>query len=458
MLAAGATAALGFASLAVLGVPGMADLGFSAAYGIGSAMVLELSFMPALRARMRPRGGRAHGAFGERGLRLLGDWLLSRRGPAVILGAAALVIVVAAAGVPRIRPGGSTREYLPAGHAVTHDLEAIRSHFPGTVSMTILFDGPPGAATAPETLAGIARLARALRTDPNVARTASLVDLVEELHAVFGPEGTWTLPADRALLAQLLFLGRGPAFERFVDRGDRRTVLWAYLRSDEPVEVERVLALARREAAALELPAGMTVQVAGGVGPMLVALEATVTRGKVLNIAALLGVIYVLSSLVLRSPVAGVFVVLPLVLAVAVSFGVVAWTGIRFDVVSASVLAIGVGIGADYAIYCLYRLREELRRGLPLAAALRRMLDTSGRATLFVAVSIALGFTVFAPSAYLAFRLSGLLTPVGMLASCLAALSVMPAALLVVRPAFLFGRRPACPAPAAAPEAVQRSA
>src|SRR5579884_4235806 len=75
--------------------------------------------------------------------------------------------------------------------------------------------------------------------------------------------------------------------------------------------------------------------------------------------------------------------------------------------------------------------------GAAIPAALERALETAGRAVLCVA----LGFTVFAPSPSRAFRLTGLLTPASMLASYLAALTVMPPALLTARPAFLCGRR-----------------
>jgi predicted RND superfamily exporter protein len=441
MLAAGATAALGFASMALFGLRGMADLGLSAAYGIGSAVVLELSFMPALRASLTPAAARRIPAARRGFIPLLADWLLSAPGRVTTLVLAGLALGWAGIGVTHLHAAGSTRRYLPAGHRVTRDLDAITAHFPGTVPMTILFEGPPGSATAPATLGAVDRLATRLGSEPDVARTASLADLVKQLHAVFVPGRRWALPADPALTAQLLFLGRGPAFERFVDRADTHTVLWVYLRSDAPARVARVLARAQREAAGLTLPPGTVVRVAGGQGPMMLALEREVTRGKVLNLAALLLVIYALSSLVLWSPVAGAFVVLPLVCSIAITVGIVAWAGIGFDVVSATVLAIGVGIGADYAIYFLARLREEYRESGSVEDALRRALETSGRAVLFVAVAIALGFAVFGASAYRAFQLTGLLTPAGMIASCLAALSVMPALLLVTRPAFLFGDR-----------------
>ncbi len=439
MLAAGATAAIGFGSMALFGMPGIADFGLSAAYGIGSAVVLELSFMPALRTAIGA-GERISASHAEGALGRLGRALARPRFRWLVLAAATVLCAAAAAGVPHIRPGGASREYLPVGHRATIDFEAITAHFPGIVTMTVLLEGPPGAATSPAALAALDRLERALAADPNVARTASLAGLVKKLNAVFTPEHRFELPADPALTAQLLFLGRGPAFERYVDRADTRTVLWAYLRSDAPGEVKRVVELARREASALALPPGAALRVAGGHGPMELAVEERVTRGKILNVAVLLAVIYLLSSLVLRSPAAGVFVILPLVLAVALTVGIIGWAGLRFDLISASVVAVGVGIGADYAIYVLYRLREEQAAGATLEEALVRALDTSGRAVLFVALSIALGFTVLSFSAYRAFQLAGLLTPAAMLASCAAALTVMPAALLAVRPAFIRAR------------------
>jgi hypothetical protein len=438
MLAAGATAALGFASMSLFGVPGMVHLGLSAAYGIASAVVLELSFMPALRVCLRPQDpspSPRRTAFAR-----LGAALGAPRGRTAILAVAVATLVWATAGAPRLRPAGSTREYLPRGHELTRDLETIQAHFPGTVAMGILFDGPPGSATVLATLRAIERLERALATDPNVARTASLAGLVAQLNAVFTPGRARELPADPALAAQLLFLGRGPAFERFVDRADSRTVVWAYLRSDAPGAVRRVMHLARREAAALELPAGGAFRIAGGQGPMEAALDERVTRGKLLTIGALLVVIYALASFVLGSGIGGAFVLVPLVLAAAVTFGILAWSGLPLDLITSSLLAMSVAIGADYAIYFLHRVREERRRGRALEAAVERALDTSGRAVAFVAVSIALGFTVFSASPYGAFRLAGWLTPAGMLASSAAALSVMPALLLALRPAFL-GRR-----------------
>jgi predicted RND superfamily exporter protein len=108
------------------------------------------------------------------------------------------------------------------------------------------------------------------------------------------------------------------------------------------------------------------------------------------------------------------------------------------------------GIGADYAIYFLYRLREERARLSSDEAAFDVAMHTSGRAVLFVAASIGAGFAVMGFSKYLGLRLFGILMPTAMVISCLAALSIMPVLVLRARPTFVFG--PAGGTADAAPE------
>src|SRR5207249_738455 len=151
-------------------------------------------------------------------------------------------------------------------------------------------------------------------------------------------------------------------------------------------------------------------------------------------------VIYLVSSLMLRSALGGLYVVSPIVATVAILFGVLGWIGIRLDMGSASVIAMAAGIGADYAIYFLYRLREEHARAPTDEAAFDAALHTSGRAVLFVAASIGAGFSVMGFSKFLGMRLFGTLMPIAMAVSCLAALSLMPVLVLRTRPAFVFGR------------------
>jgi hypothetical protein len=441
MLAAGGVAAMGFASLGLVGVPAIRNFGLACTYGIASAILLELSFIPALRAILpAPRHVPHEGGLTARALGTLARVVMHDRGRTVLI-ATAVILLFAAVGILRIRTFGSPREYLATGSLQRTHLEVIERHFPGTVTMTILYKGPPGTSKTVAVLQHMDGLAAAIAADPLVWRTATLADLVKVLHQTFNPDDPtpYRIPDDQELVSQLMFLGDSPAFERFMDRAQTSALVLAYLRGDDATPMRALLERTRAWLRDHPPPKGVEVLVAGGGGPITLAVNEHTTYGKLLNMAVVLATIWLVSSIMLRSPRAGLFVVSPLAVTIVLLLGLLGWTGTRLDMGSASIIAIASGIGADYAIYFLYRLREERQRTSSDAEALTAAMQTSGRAIVFVATSIAAGFAVIGISQFLGLRLFGTLMPAAMLLSCLAALSVMPALVLRLRPRFVFG-------------------
>src|SRR5207247_444636 len=168
----------------------------------------------------------------------------------------------------------------------------------------------------------------------------------------------YRLPDSQELLAQLMYLGESPAFERFTDRALAKAVLVAYLRDDDSARVGPLVRRAQAWVDAHPPPEGVRVLIAGGVGPTILAVNEHTTHGKLLNTLVVLCVIYLVSSLMLRSALGGLYVVSPIVDTVAILFGVLGWTGIRLDMGSASVIAMSAGMRPDYVRSFLHRLRE----------------------------------------------------------------------------------------------------
>jgi predicted RND superfamily exporter protein len=263
-----------------------------------------------------------------------------------------------------------------------------------------------------------------------------------------GPDAA-PMPVDRQQVAQLLFLTYSAPYERFLDRSYSRTAVWALLRTDRTAVVDSVLQRVKQFVAAHPAPSGVEVKVAGGIGPVVVAINEETTRGKAWNVGLLYLVIFVVGSMLLRSLVAGVLIVVPLAISLVFDLGVLGASGIDLDLSTASILSIGVAIGADYVIYLIYRVQEEIGNGLELEAALRRTLATSGKAVWFVAFAIAGGYAVLAPFPFRPMRLAGILVPITMVVACSSAVSLIPALLLLLRPSFLWQRRVADPIPVA---------
>src|SRR5205823_2729945 len=143
-------------------------------------------------------------------------------GSTAALGFASLALF----GVRSIGNFGLSCAYMPPDSMARVHLAEIEKHFPGTITMTILYQGPPGSARTLGLVRHLAALQDELARDPLVLRTASLADLVKALHKTFNADDPqpYRLPDSQELLAQLMFLGESPAFERFTDRALAKAV------------------------------------------------------------------------------------------------------------------------------------------------------------------------------------------------------------------------------------------
>jgi predicted RND superfamily exporter protein len=288
---------------------------------------------------------------------------------------------------------------------------------------------------------GIASLQRVLASEPEVSATLSLADYVQLMHRAMegGAEDAYAVPDDRGLLAQYLLLFGPEDLARVVTPDRRAGAIYALSRTDDVEWVQGVFARLRGTGAAA-LPPGVRVEVAGGELAQAAANNETVVREKLLNMLQVGAVIFLLSAFVFRSLVAGLFVLAPLACAVLVNLGAMGWIGSWLSFATATYTAMGVSLGADFAIYLLFRLREEIQ-SRPLSDALRETLATSGRAIFFVASAIAAGYATLFASDFALWRQLGGYVALMMATSALATLTVLPALVLLVRPRFLGGKR-----------------
>lgn len=468
MIVAGTVAAGGFASLVVFGIPSIRSFGVFTALGILSAVVLEMTFVPAARALMPPPRERAPGSApsaSDRLLEAMGRWCATTAGRLTIYAATLVTIVASALFATRIEVNNSVRDYLTDDSEARLGSLVMERDLGGIIPCLVLLEGEgENTLQDPAVLSWMDRLAEELRRVPSVTVVTSLADVVRHLHRALHEDDPAfdRIPDNRRLVAQLLLLYSMSAepedFSRFTSIDYARGLLRATLRSDQSADVLLAVRAIEDFASRHPLPRGVSMRI-GGMGPISLALDQTLTEGKILNIALVLLMVYGLSSLVLGSPLAGVFVILPLVVAVAANFGALGAFGLWLNMGTATIAAMSVGIGADYAIYLTYRLREEIARTGDERRAVIATLRSSGKAVFFVALAISVGYGSLAFSDFYLNQVLSRLVPLTMAVSCLVALTLLPAAFLHGRPGFLFvrdrlpaGRKPAVPlAPAAHP-------
>jgi len=449
MLAAGLIAVITFYSLITAEISVVRHFGMFAGSGILGALILEMtlipvvrSYLPAPKAREAERE-RRQGVL-DRALAWLADMLAGGRAP-WLLGAGLVFVAAAFAGVLMLRADNSLKRYNSEHSEVRQHDVALNEHFAGTGSIIFLIEGQgQDSIKDPKVLQGMAALQAFLEGEPQVGKTQSLADLVKRMNqAMHNDDPAYNVVPDRRdLLAQYLFLysmsGDPQDFDNVVDNDYQKAALWVYLKDDSTAYAE---ALYQRAQSVIQknFPPNVTVRI-GGELPNVIAVNSSLTRGKFENMAQMALVVFALSALVLRSLVGGLFVVTPLLLIILANFGLMGWLGVPLDMGTAMTAAMAIGIGADYELYLLFRFREELKRTGDLSGATRNSLLTSGKAIVFVALSVAGGYSVLLFSDFGFYIRLAVMVITTMLVSAVSALVFLRAMMMLFKPRFVFGK------------------
>jgi predicted RND superfamily exporter protein len=160
--------------------------------------------------------------------------------------------------------------------------------------------------------------------------------------------------------------------------------------------------------------------------------------------------VVVITAILLRSLAGGLLVLLPLATAALVNLGLMGWTGILLSMGTAANSAMAVGIGADYAVYFIFRVREEFQRTGDLREATATALTTSGKAIAYVASAVAGGYLCLTLSFFKVHVLLGVLVALTMVTSSAATVAFLPSVILMVTPKFLRRQKTAAVAEATA--------
>ncbi len=147
------------------------------------------------------------------------------------------------------------------------------------------------------------------------------------------------------------------------------------------------------------------------------------------------GAVILLCLLTFRS-IPGVFcAVLPLMLTSILCEALMVWLGIGVKVATLPVIALGVGIGVDYALYVLTVILAKEKEGMNLTQAYYETLNFTGRVVALIGVTLAAGVITWAASPIKFQADMGILLTFMFIWNMFGALILMPAlATFLVRP------------------------
>jgi uncharacterized protein len=450
MLTAGLIAAISFYSLSATGIIMVKHFGIFAGCGVLSAMLLELTLIPALRSVLPPPKKREVISEQKTGILdrfLLGvaNNLVGGRAPMLVAAGLALM-VLGVIGVSFLKVDQRMKDFHKRTSVFYTDDDTLNAKFAGTNTIQFLVETREADGIKdPAVLRGMAALQAFLEKQPNVGKTQSIVDLIKRMNQAMHADdpAAYAIPEQRDLVAQYLFLyslsGDPQDFDSYVDNDYQKAAVWSFLKVDSSAYADSLAKKAQAVIAA-NFPPGVTVRMGGSL-PQVVALNEVILQDKFRNMAQMVLIVFALSAIALRSLVGGLFVAVPLLAVILANFGLMGWLGMPLEMGGATAAAMAIGIGADYEIYLLFRFRESLARSGDVLAATRESLMTSGKAILFVALSIIGGYSVLQVSDFAWYNQISTLVIGTMATSALFALFFLRALMMVFKPRFVFGER-----------------
>ena len=450
------TTIAGFMGIAAMSImPPITWFAIFASLGVALAWVFSILVLPNVLLLIRPgrspafvtwQLGRPSGM--GRALAWLGTFSPLRY-RSVLVGFL-LVTVAATYGALQLRIDRSQVENFAPDEPIRIADEVINEKFAGTAFLDVIVetDETEGLLRV-DTMRKVRELQDFFEALPHVRKTVSIVDYVSQLHGALdglpsAEIAARRLPATDDLLAETLFVyeitGDPTDFEEEIDADYQhaliRGVLDAHYFSQNRLAVEK---LQRYIDENFNEP-GLRATLTGDINVSyhwMTSLQASHLKGVVLSLTLVLAA----AIIVFRSPGAGLISVIPVVFTVLVLYACMGYLGIYLEPATSMFAAIALGVGVDFAIHLVERLRTATEEnGGDLGKAIDLALPPVARACFFNSAALGLGFSVLLVSDLPTLVRFGGLIALASLSSYLAALLIVPAMFAAERA--WFGRDP----------------
>ncbi|NIP92818.1 MAG: MMPL family transporter, partial [Akkermansiaceae bacterium] len=184
---------------------------------------------------------------------------------------------------------------------------------------------------------------------------------------------------------------------------------------------------------------GVRYELAGGYVGVTAAANEEIEHSELIQTALILIVVMASVLVTYRSFTAPALVFVVLAIAVLVNRAFMGIRGIGLNVNTLPVTAVGIGIGVDYAIYILDRIKEEATH-LPVEDAIVKTLSTTGAAVVFTAVTVVAGIFYWIVGSNLRFNSEmALLLTLLMGGHMIGAITILPMMIRIFKPRFITG-------------------
>jgi predicted RND superfamily exporter protein len=406
------TTAAGLASFAAAKVAPIADLGLFSAVGVLLSLFFTLILLPTLLAIFPLKQKKAQPQnIGNNLFDRFLDWVteITTKRPKLIGVLSLLVVLVFAAGIPKLKFSHNLLAWLPSDFPVRVATEVIDTNLRGSVALEVVLDtGRENGLYDRKILLAMDRLGAELETFKQdslfVGKVIDVTTILREIHKALNEnrQAMYKIPDNPALIPQefLLFENSGSDdLQDFVDSRFSKArvtikVPWRDALSYVPFikEIEGRFHSTFDSISVDGVP--VTVSTTG-----IMSLFARILYATMYSAAQSYGIAIVIITLMMILLIGdlriGLIAMLPNISPILVVMGIMGWFSIPLDMFTMLVASIAIGLAVDDTIHFVYNFRKYYEESGDTRQAIGNTLHTAGRAMLTTSIVLSIGFFIF---------------------------------------------------------------
>ena len=430
------TTGAGLLSMVLVPIPPIQVFGVAGAIGTLLVFVVVYFLVPPFLLRFDrrrwPQRRSSMKALGRVASRMA---LTSMRYPRAVIGLSAAVLLVATPLALKVTAESDVLAFFKHEHPINQHARLIESKLTGITVLDISITGPERDSLQSVTqLQAIRQFQRWLEGMPQVDRSLSMVDLVEEMNWAMNGEkaSARSLPGSDKLLRQYLLVYDGKDLYELVNRDFQHTRIVVNMKVRGATEIGKAIAEIRQHLEKNPLP-GLKVEI-GGFGRLFADQVDLLVSGQINSFAGAFLQIFVFMAILWRSFSGAALCMVPNLAPLFFIFVLMGSTGIHLDLATVMIAGVVLGITVDDTIHLYHGYLHRKKAGISPVLAIARSFESSGRAVLAISVVLIAQFGLLAASDFIPTSNFGLMTAVGLLSGQIAELLLLPA-LLVLRDA-----------------------
>jgi len=192
----------------------------------------------------------------------------------------------------------------------------------------------------------------------------------------------------------------------------------------------------------------MRYRLAGGALGVQAAINEVIEDYNLRTLLIALAAIFMFCVIFFRSFVAGLILVIPLIVSNLIAFGVMATgllgatpTPITITTSTLPVSSVGIGLGVDFGIYLLCRIMDEYKICRDLNAALAKAMDTTGKAIVYVSITLSVGIFFWITSPLMFQAMMGLFLAIILFLNMVGGIFLVASFVVVLKPKFIIAQK-----------------